>query len=112
MKSSIHGLSKPDVLAVLALAGPPVLFRYRGNAWVDASGSSFHVTEYLDGIGCAAKVRVNPVVAWSNRKKTFQDLYTTAITKRKNGRYIAVIVACIDELLLSCFNNLGTFKKK
>ena len=50
MESSIHGLSEPDMLAVLALAGPPVLLWYLGDAWVDAGLSGLHVTEDLDGV--------------------------------------------------------------
>lgn len=70
MESSIHGLSEPDVFAVLALAGPPVLLWYSSDARVDAGGSSLHVTEDFDGISCAANVRVNPVVTWRDRFKT------------------------------------------
>lgn len=69
MESSIHGLSEPDVFAVLALAGPPVLLWYCGDAWVDAGGSSLHVTEDLDGISCAANVGVNPVVTWRDKRR-------------------------------------------
>ena len=68
MESSIHGLSEPDVFAVLALAGPPVLLWYLGDAWVDAGLSSLHVAEDLDGVGCAANVGINPVVAWRETK--------------------------------------------
>lgn len=66
MESSIHGLSEPDVFAVLALAGPPVLLRYLGDGGVDAGLSSLHVAEDLDCIGRAAKVGINPVVTWRN----------------------------------------------
>ena len=62
VESSIHGLSEPNVFAVLALAGPPVLLWYVGDAWVDTGLSSLHVAEDLDGIGCAANVGINPVV--------------------------------------------------
>ncbi len=68
MESSVHGLSEPDVLAVLALAGPPVLLWYLGDAWVDAGLSGLHVTEDLDGIGCAANVGINPVVTCRGEK--------------------------------------------
>lgn len=64
MEAAVHGLSEPDVLAVLALAGPPVLLGRLGDARVDAGLSSLHVTEDLDGVGCAANVGVDPVVAW------------------------------------------------
>lgn len=62
MESSIHCLSKPNVLEVLALSGPPVLFWYFSNGWVDTGLSSLHVAEDLDGISCAANVGINPVV--------------------------------------------------
>lgn len=68
MESSVHGLSEPDVLAVLALAGPPVLLWYPGDAWVDAGLSCLHVTEDFDGIGCAANVGINPVVTWRDER--------------------------------------------
>lgn len=68
MESSIHGLSEPDMLAVLALAGPPVLLWYAGDAWVDAGLSSLHVTEDLDGISCATNVGINPVVTWKDER--------------------------------------------
>lgn len=68
MESSIHGLSEPDVFVGLALAGPPVLLWYLGDAWVDAGLSSLHVTEDLHGIGCAANVGINPVVTWRDEK--------------------------------------------
>lgn len=62
MESSIHSLSEPDVLALLALASPPVLLWYGGDVRVDTGLSSLHVTEDLDGISCAANVGINPVV--------------------------------------------------
>lgn len=64
MESSIHGLSEPDVFALFALAGPPVLLWYLGDAWVDTGLSSFHVTEDLHGVGGAANVGIDPVVTW------------------------------------------------
>lgn len=63
-ESSVHGLSEPDVLAVLALAGPPVLLRHLGDARVHAGLSGLHVAEGLHGVGCAAQVGIHPVVAW------------------------------------------------
>ena len=62
MESSVHGLSEPDVLAVLALAAPPVLLGHTGYAGVDAGLSSLHVTEDLHGISSAANVGIHPVV--------------------------------------------------
>lgn len=56
------------MFAVLAFAGPPVLLWHLGNAWVDTGLSSLHVTEHLDGIGCAAKVGINKVVTWRDEK--------------------------------------------
>lgn len=61
MESSIHCLSEPDVFAFLALARPPVLLWYLGDAWIDTGLSGLHVTEDLDGISRAANVRINPV---------------------------------------------------
>lgn len=66
MESSIHGLSEPDVFAVLALAAPPVLLRYLGDGGIDAGLAGLHVAEDLDGVGCAAKVGINPVVTLKN----------------------------------------------
>lgn len=68
MESSIHSLSEPDMLAVLALAGPPVLLWYLGDARVDAGLASLHVTEDLDGINYAANVGINPVVTWRDER--------------------------------------------
>lgn len=64
MESSVHGLSEPDVFAVLALARPPVLLRHLGDARGDAGLSALHVAEDLDGVGCAADVGIDPVVTW------------------------------------------------
>lgn len=75
MESSVHGLSKPDVFAVLALAGPPVLLWYLGDARGDAGLSSLHVTEDLDGIGCAANVGIHPVVTWRDEKHGSVSLF-------------------------------------
>lgn len=68
VESTVHGLSKPDVFAVLALAAPPVLLWDFGDAWVDAGLSTFHVAENLYGISGAAKVGINPVVTWTEHK--------------------------------------------
>ena len=62
VEPSIHGLSEPDMLAIIARAGPPVLLWYFGDAWVDAGLSGLHVTVNLDGISCRANVGINPVV--------------------------------------------------
>ena len=67
VESSIHCLSEPDVFAVLALAGPPVLARDAGRFGVDAGLSSLHVAEDLDCIDGAALIGINPVL--SCRKK-------------------------------------------
>lgn len=64
VESSVHGLSEPDVFAVLALACPPVLVRYIGYAGVHTGLASLHVAEDLDGVSCAANVRIHPVVTW------------------------------------------------
>ena len=68
VESSVHGLSEPDVFAVLALAGPPVLLGGLGDAGVDAGLSGLHVAEGLDGVGRAADVGINPVVAWRDER--------------------------------------------
>lgn len=83
VESSIHGLSEPDVFAVLALAGPPVLLWYLGNAWVDAGLSSLHVAEDLDGISCAANVGVNPVVTWRKDRGSFISCETERLKSRE-----------------------------
>ena len=75
MVASVHGLSEPDVLALLALAGPPVLLWYLGDGRVDAGLSSLHVTEDLDGIGCAANVGIHPVVTWRDEKRRSVSLF-------------------------------------
>ena len=73
VESSVHGLSEPDVLAVLALACPPVLPWHLGDAGVDACLARLHVAEHLHGVSGAAKVGVDPVVAWRrwSRRKVF-----------------------------------------
>lgn len=75
MESSIHGLSEPDVFAVLALAGPPVLLWYLGDAWVNTGLSSLHVTEGLDSISCAANVGINPVVTYIEERSLLNCSY-------------------------------------
>lgn len=70
MESAIHRLTEPDVLAVLALAGPPVLAWDAGRLGADAGFSCFHVAEDLDGIDGASLVGVNPVLSCGRRKKT------------------------------------------
>lgn len=79
MESAVHGLSEPDVLAVLALAAPPVLLWYFGDAGVDTGLSSFHVAEDLHGVGGAAKVRINPVVTWKNNTSGINELCKPAV---------------------------------
>lgn len=80
MESSVHGLSEPDVFAVLALAGPPVLLWHLGDARVDTSLSSLHVTEDLDGIGGAANVGINPVVTWRDERS--ESIRSEALKKQ------------------------------
>lgn len=63
METAINGLAEPDVLAVVALAGPPVLAWDAGRLGMHATLASLHVAEHLDGIDGAALVRVNPVLA-------------------------------------------------
>ena len=64
MESAVHGLSEPHVLALLALAGPPVLPGHLGDAGVHAGLARLHVAEDLHGVSGAAEVGVDPVVAW------------------------------------------------
>lgn len=74
LESSIHRLSKPDVFAVFALAGPPVLARDFGRFGVDAGLSCLHVAEDLDCIYSAALIRIDPVLAYKQREnKTKQN---------------------------------------
>lgn len=68
MKSSIHCLSKPDVFAVFALAGPPVLARDFGRFGGDAGLSCLHVAEHLDCIYSAALIGINPVFTYKQSK--------------------------------------------
>jgi len=63
VEPSVHGLAEPDVFALLALACPPVLAWHRADAGVDAGLACLHVAEGLDGVGCAADVGIDPVVA-------------------------------------------------
>lgn len=67
MEATVHGLSKPDVLLLLALAAPPVLPRHSRWVGVDASLAGLHVAENFHGVQGAALVGINPVV--SCRKK-------------------------------------------
>jgi len=62
VEPSIHGLSEPDMLAIIARAGPPVLLWYFGDAWVDAGLSGLHVTVNLDGVSVTALIRIYPIV--------------------------------------------------
>lgn len=64
MKSSVHRLSKPDVFAVFALAGPPVLARDFGRFGGDAGLSCLHVAEDLDCVYSAALIGINPVLSY------------------------------------------------
>ena len=63
MESSVHGLSEPDVLAVLALVGPPVLAGDAGGLGVDTGLARLHVAEHFDGVDGAALVGVDPVLS-------------------------------------------------
>lgn len=69
MEPSVHGLSEPDVFAVLALAGPPVLLGHLGDARVDTSLSCLHVAENLHGVSDGAQVGVDPVEACREESK-------------------------------------------
>lgn len=69
VEASIHCLSEPDMFAVFALAGPPVLARDTGRVGFYAGLSCLHVAEDLDGIGDAADVGVHPVVTWRDGKR-------------------------------------------
>lgn len=62
MESSIDGLSKPDMLLLLALACPPILLGNTARLGIDARFTRFHITENFDGIQGTALVRVNPIV--------------------------------------------------
>lgn len=77
VESSIHCLSEPDVFAVLALAGPPILARDAGGLRVDAGLSCLHVAEDLDCIDGAALIRINPVLT-CRRKKGEKTQYISA----------------------------------
>lgn len=70
MESSIHCLAEPDVFAVLALAGPPVLARDAGRLWEDAGLACLHVAENLDCIDGAALIGINPVLSCRKKNKT------------------------------------------
>ena len=74
VESSVHGLSEPDVLAVLALAGPPVLAWDAGRLGVDTRLSSLHVTEDLDGVNGATLVRIDPILSYGRRASTWDQL--------------------------------------
>lgn len=63
MESSIHAFSEPDMFAVLALAGPPVLARDAGRLGVDAGLPCLHVAEDLNSIYGAALIGINPVLS-------------------------------------------------
>lgn len=69
VESAVHCLAEPDVLAVLALAGPPVLARDARRLGADAGFSCFHVAEDLDGIDGASLVGINPVLSCGSKKK-------------------------------------------
>ena len=65
MYSTAHVLSEPDVLVFLAVIIFPCLFaRQAGLCWVHTRLAKFHIAEYLNGIKCAALVRVNPEVSF------------------------------------------------
>lgn len=81
METSIHRLSEPDMFAVLALAGPPVLARDTGRLRSDAGLSCLHVAEDLDCIDGAALVGINPVLSYREKKtkNTSAPYYTPSL---------------------------------
>lgn len=68
VEAAVHGLSKPDVLLLLALAAPPVLPRHSRWVGVDASLASLHVAEDFHGVQGAALVGINPVVSCRRKR--------------------------------------------
>lgn len=98
VESAIHGLSEPDVFVVLALAAPPVLLWYFGDAGVDAGLSSLHVAEDLHGISGAAKIRINPVVTWKNNTSGINEL-GKAVVKTWSGMKWAKMECERDEAM-------------
>ena len=80
MESSIHGLSEPDVFAVLALAGPPVLAWDAVGLGLDAGLSGLHVAEHLDGVDGASLIGIDPVLAY-RKEKTSAPYSTHSLLK-------------------------------
>lgn len=85
VESSIHCLSKPDVFAVLALAGPPVLPGNAGRLGVDAGLPCLHVAENLDCINGAALIGIDPVLSCRKKSREISlhdDVFTPEINSK------------------------------
>lgn len=61
------------MLALLALAGPPVLARDAGRLGVDAGLARLHVAEDLDSVDGATLVGINPILSCRTRTTTTQS---------------------------------------
>lgn len=80
METTIDGLSKPDVLLLLALACPPVLPGDASRLGVDTRLAGLHIAENFYGIQSTALVGVNPVVA-CHENKTVRRVSPSQIKK-------------------------------
>lgn len=85
MEATSHVLAKPYVLLALALGAPPVLAWDTACSGLHTCFSSLHVTEDLDGISSAAKVRIHPVVTcWTTLEKIINLLVQQTWRKLEN----------------------------
>ncbi len=71
MESTIHGFSKPNVLAFSSLGSPPALAWDIGGFWINAGLAGLHVAEDLHSINSAALVRIDPVFTCRETKLYF-----------------------------------------
>lgn len=64
MEPSIHCLSEPDMFAVFALAGPPVLAWDLSRPRIHTGLPGLHIAEDLDCINGAALIGINPILTY------------------------------------------------
>lgn len=86
LKTTIHGLSKPDMFLLSPSICPPVLTWNSQRTSLYACFPSFHVTEYFDSIHLATLVRINPI--FSTLEFRMAEFQVSAVPSRVFTRTI------------------------